>query len=137
MIDFHSHILPGMDDGSGSVSQSLAMLRMYATQNVGTVMATPHFYREAETVESFLKRRGAALLQLQGEIADGIGFPQIVPAAEVNFFHGISRSEDIDQLCMGDSRCMLLELPFEKWESRILGEIRALSSLRGITTILA
>ena len=40
MIDFHTHILPGMDDGSKSVEMSLAMLRMEAAQGVGAVALT-------------------------------------------------------------------------------------------------
>ena len=44
MIDFHSHILPGMDDGSKSTQESLEMLDMLRAQGVDTVAATPHFY---------------------------------------------------------------------------------------------
>ena len=32
--DLHTHILPGIDDGSASVEQSLAMLRELATQGI-------------------------------------------------------------------------------------------------------
>ena len=41
MIDFHSHILPGMDDGSKSTQESLEMLDMLRAQGVDTVAATP------------------------------------------------------------------------------------------------
>ena len=44
MIDFHSHVLPGMDDGSASLEESIAMLRMEAEQGITQVVATPHFY---------------------------------------------------------------------------------------------
>lgn len=43
MIDFHSHILPGIDDGSKSTEESLEMLDMLRAQGVDTVAATPHF----------------------------------------------------------------------------------------------
>ena len=42
--DFHSHILPDMDDGSRCAEDSLKMLRMEAEQGVTRVVATPHFY---------------------------------------------------------------------------------------------
>ena len=32
IVDFHSHVLPGVDDGSASVEESMAMLRMEAEQ---------------------------------------------------------------------------------------------------------
>ena len=44
MIDFHSHIRPGMDDGSQTVEESLTLLEMLRAQGVDTVAATPHFY---------------------------------------------------------------------------------------------
>ena len=43
MIDWHSHILPAMDDGSHDETESLAMLSSMADQGVDTVIATPHF----------------------------------------------------------------------------------------------
>lgn len=44
IMDFHSHILPGIDDGSASLEESIAMLRMEAEQGITHVIATPHFY---------------------------------------------------------------------------------------------
>lgn len=41
-IDVHSHILPGMDDGSKDMEQSLNMLRIAVSQNITTIIATPH-----------------------------------------------------------------------------------------------
>ena len=57
IIDFHSHILPGIDDGSESVEQSIAMLRMEAEQGITHVVATPHFYPRHDTPQRFLQRR--------------------------------------------------------------------------------
>ena len=44
VIDFHSHILPGIDDGSRNVETSIGMLRMCREQGVDIMIATPHFY---------------------------------------------------------------------------------------------
>ena len=57
MIDLHTHILPGMDDGAKDVKTSLALLRMESAQGVGTVVLTPHFYRDREEPQHFLTRR--------------------------------------------------------------------------------
>lgn len=43
IIDIHSHILPGVDDGCQSKLEALAMLSMYEEQNVEAVICTPHF----------------------------------------------------------------------------------------------
>lgn len=42
MIDIHSHILPGLDDGAGSIEESLQMLRMAAAAGTTDIVATPH-----------------------------------------------------------------------------------------------
>lgn len=42
MIDLHTHLLPGVDDGSESLAQSQAVLRKFAEQGVKAVCCTPH-----------------------------------------------------------------------------------------------
>ena len=41
-VDLHSHVLPGVDDGSPSVEVSLAMLEGAIGQGVGAMVLTPH-----------------------------------------------------------------------------------------------
>ena len=64
-VDFHSHILPGIDDGSKSVEESLAMLRMAGEQGIECVVATPHFYPRYDSPKKFLARRAEAEAQLR------------------------------------------------------------------------
>ena len=42
ITDAHMHIIPGVDDGSPSLEESITMLQMSAKQGVGQVIATPH-----------------------------------------------------------------------------------------------
>ncbi len=42
MLDLHSHILPGIDDGAPDLETSLEMARAYASQGVECVVCTPH-----------------------------------------------------------------------------------------------
>lgn len=42
-IDIHSHILPGVDDGSRSMEESLEMLRIAEAEGVSCMIATPHY----------------------------------------------------------------------------------------------
>ena len=44
VIDLHSHILPGVDDGSESMEQSLWMLRQAADSGIDYMVATPHYH---------------------------------------------------------------------------------------------
>ena len=43
MIDIHSHILPGLDDGSPDMDTSLKMVEIAASEGINTIVATPHF----------------------------------------------------------------------------------------------
>ena len=43
MLDFHNHMIPGVDDGSSSIEESLAALRKMAEQGITHVITTPHF----------------------------------------------------------------------------------------------
>ena len=47
MIDLHSHLLPGVDDGSRSVRQSVAVLRDLASAGITDLCVTPHFSASA------------------------------------------------------------------------------------------
>ncbi|MCL2052009.1 MAG: hypothetical protein FWG91_09840 [Lachnospiraceae bacterium] len=42
-IDIHSHILPGLDDGPKDFESSLAILRLAAENQIGTIICTPHY----------------------------------------------------------------------------------------------
>lgn len=135
MIDLHSHILPGIDDGSESVEETLALLSMLREQGIGTVAATPHFYADLDSVESFLERREAACEKIRGRLSDS--YPKIVVGAEVRYYEGISRMKDLNKLTLGGGKLLLLEMPFAKWTDYTRREILDLSCRGDITLVLA
>lgn len=61
MIDFHTHILPGLDDGAKTLDESIQLLKMEEEQGVDTIVFTPHYYHEREDLKSFLQRRASVL----------------------------------------------------------------------------
>ena len=61
MVDFHTHILPGIDDGSQDVDMTKDMLLEEQKQGVGLIAATPHFYAHRMSMEGFLERRTEAM----------------------------------------------------------------------------
>ena len=68
MMDFHTHILPGIDDGSSSIEESVEMIKMLKVQGVREVLLTPHFYAYLSSVESFAKERASAMNKLSEAI---------------------------------------------------------------------
>lgn len=137
MIDFHSHILPRVDDGSSSVEMSLAMLEAEAEQGISCVAATPHFYAHRDTPEAFLARRAGAQDALLAATADRHDLPQVMLGAEVSYYIGMSESEVLHDLCLGDSDHLLLEMPLSPWPERVYEELQFLRDRQGITPVLA
>lgn len=137
VIDFHSHILPGIDDGSKNVEESLQMLRMMAKQGITHVVATPHFYPQHDTPESFLKRRAEAEAVLREAMARENGLPKLSVGAEVYYFRGISDSDATKELTVDRKRCILVEMPTAPWTETMYQELEALSVKRGLTPVIA
>ena len=134
MIDMHSHILPQMDDGSKSVEMSVQMLSRLKDQGVDTVVATPHFLAEKDTPEEFLCRRQASLDLLNWNKA---ALPLILPGAEVTYFDGMSHSDQLEKLCLGSSRLLLVEMPHGQWTQRMVREVCDIPVQLGLQPVLA
>ncbi len=136
MTDFHSHFLPGIDDGSDSVETSLAMLEAWRRQGIERLCATPHFYADRNTPERFLRRRAAAFQSVLEAMGSPEAYPPILLGAEVRFFDGIGASRELPQLCLQGTNLLLLEMPFTRWSDRMLGEVAELPH-RGIQPVAA
>lgn len=135
MIDFHSHILPGMDDGSKSVPQSVSMLRELARQGVDTVVLSSHFYARENSPAQFLQRRKQAWQQLNPHLEPE--FPDLCLGAEVQYFDGISAVEEILDLRVEGTNYLLLEMPFHHWPERVIDEVLDLSQWQDVQLVLA
>lgn len=136
IIDFHSHILPGIDDGSRNLETSTGMLSISKEQGVDAIAATPHFYAWRDRIDSFLARRNLAYLELMEECM-GEDLPDIHVGAEVAFFEGISKAEDITRLTIDGNDVMLLEMPFRPWTTADLDEVAYMVDKRHLTLIMA
>ncbi|MBR2041938.1 MAG: capsular polysaccharide biosynthesis protein [Oscillospiraceae bacterium] len=136
-IDFHTHILPGIDDGSASVEESIELLKKEAEQGITRVVATPHFYAQHDTPEKFLERRNKAFIELSEEMKKYPGLPEITLGAEVYYYRGIADSESLDLLTLNGKRFILIEMPMTAWTESMYQEIEAIYRRRGITPIMA
>lgn len=137
IVDFHSHILPGIDDGSESVEQSVAMLQMEATQGIHRVIATPHFYAQHHKPERFLEKRAQAAAQLQQELALHPELPQVGIGAEVYYFNGISHCDVLSELTIDQKRYILIEMPMPPWNDRMYRELEGIWIKQGLIPVVA
>lgn len=136
MIDIHSHILPGMDDGSKDIETSISMLNSLKKSGVDEVIATPHFYPYKENPESFISRREIAKETL-GDISEtGVN---IRLGAEVYYYDGIDFMEDdvLYELCAGGTKHILIEMPFSAWTRRMTDSILGICRNGQIRPVLA
>lgn len=131
MIDLHTHILPEMDDGSQSVEESTQMLRLCEQQGVDILGLTPHFYPWRESPERFLQRRQEALEKLPET------FLRLLVGAEVAYFNGISRCDELSDLRLGETGTILVEMPFAEWSGAVIEDVCAIHRRQGLTPILA
>lgn len=137
VIDFHSHILPGIDDGSHDVATSVAMLQEMKKQGVAHCVATPHFYSYRRSLETFVAQREAAWQSLRPALTEDL--PAVHLGAEVALFSGLAdlSEEELRLLCIDGTRTMLLEMPFAAWGDYEVDVVARLSIDCDIRVVLA
>ena len=130
-------MLPGIDDGSKDVAMSLEMISRSVEQGVEGIIFTPHFYADMNSPETFLRKRDKALYELEDNLGSLPKVPVYTTGAEVHYFRGMSRSKDIERLCIGNSDYMLIEMPFRNWQPNMIDEIEEISLVLGLRVIIA
>lgn len=133
--DFHSHVLPCVDDGSRSVDESLQMLEMLKEQGISAVAATPHFDADNLSVDAFLARRQSSYDELM-RVAPA-DLPCIKLGAEVSYYPGISRLDGLSNLCIEGTRLLLIEMPLGKWDRYVKDELVNMSAICGVLPVVA
>ena len=137
IIDFHSHILPSVDDGAKDMETSVKMLEVLSSQGVDKVVSTSHYYKFSEEVQSFLNHRDESLFRLETYIKEhDLFLPEIVPAAEVRMYPELWKEPLLDKLCIGETKNILIEMPYDKWTEWMYNEIYALIA-KGYTPVMA
>lgn len=135
MIDFHTHILPGIDDGSTSAEESVEMIKRLKNQGVDKIVLTPHFYAYKSDVEMFLEVRDEAVRTLckNKEIRE-LGVSLYV-GSEVLYFDELWRIENIEKMCIKGTEYILIEMPFAEWSDSVLQGIERIVNRRLVPII--
>jgi len=108
MIDWHCHILPGLDDGPSDPEQSLTMAGLLSQAGFSTVYCTPHMMRGRFEASNDQVLQGVKQLQ---QTITRHGIPLVLlPGRE---YYLDERLPEIlqDPLPLGDSRLLLIEIP--------------------------
>lgn len=110
MIDLHSHILPGIDDGAKTIEDTIAMARIAVDNGTTVIAATPH------VIEGRWLPEWSCIQSLCAELSRELKREKIaltiVPGAEVALNMDIlNLIEGPGQYCLNGGRYMLVELP--------------------------
>ena len=126
VIDLHTHVLPGIDDGPDTIEGSIAMARAAASDGTRVMVATPHVnwhhHNDAATIARLAEELNERLR------AEGIDV-EIRTGAEI----AMTRLEDIEsgeleRLRLGDGPWVLLEPPFTPIVTGLDGVVMTLQS---------
>jgi protein-tyrosine phosphatase len=135
MIDLHTHVLPGIDDGPATISESLEILASSVESGVRAVAATPHVRDDYPTTGAVMEELVATLrmeaaanaipleIMTGGEIA--LDRLAVTPTAELRRF-GLA----------GNSRYLLIEFPYYGWPPNLAEQLAGLRSA-GFSAVLA
>ena len=124
-FDMHSHILPGIDDGAGSLGEALKMADMAYKEGIRYICATPHFahdhHDDFETYRNAYEKLKKALKKNHPDM-------QIFPANELFYSYGIS--DDLKHrraLTYNGSRYALTEFDPQESYDQIFDAVRELA----------
>lgn len=110
MIDLHSHVLPGIDDGPATVEESIALVRAAEAAGIQTIVATPHvswrYPNDATSID-------AAFQLLSDRLDADETSVSVLRGAEIAATSVAElKAGELRRLTLGGSRSLLLEPPF-------------------------
>ncbi|MGN1098472.1 MAG: tyrosine-protein phosphatase [Clostridia bacterium] len=135
MIDFHTHILPAIDDGSRNPDMSVQMIKRLAEQGVTDIVLSSHFYISHSSVEKFLYKREKSLNRLMEAAGEPLGV-RLHLGAEVLYTEYLDKLDGLAEMAIGKTKYILLEMPFVKWTSREMDTVYKVIC-GGLTPIIA
>jgi protein-tyrosine phosphatase len=136
MVDIHSHILPGIDDGAQTMDEAIAMAKAAVDEGITTIIATPHHHNGKYNNPSTTVT--AAVRQLNEQL-EHHHIPLTVLTGQEIRIHGdfLENWEqgDILSLC-GETPYILIEFPSDhvpRYANQLLFELQ----LKGLTPVIA
>ena len=118
MVDIHTHLLFNIDDGPESIDVSKKILSEMHCIGISTAVCTPHFDFTNVSPHDYVQIRNdriKSLIPYAGEM--GIN---LVKGCELRLSKRILNLDGIEDFCIGDTRNVLIELPFDKeWDKSV------------------
>lgn len=130
MIDIHTHILPGLDDGAQDMESSLLMAEIAAESGVTAIVATPHSNLTGYYANYWDDGLRGAVADLQDALrASGVGI-SLFPGMEIFGTPDVPELLEAGELIpLAGSRYPLIEFPFQDYArqaTQVLSEVIAM-----------
>ena len=135
MIDLHTHVLPGVDDGARTLGEARALALDLASQGVTVVAATPHVRDDYPTTPEVMEE---AVAELRADFEASRVPVEVVHGAEIDIglLWAVPR-EDLRRFTIAQTgRYLLLEFPYRGWPFALDSAVKHLVGL-GVTPLLA
>lgn len=131
MIDLHSHVLPGIDDGPATLDGALGILEAARADGIETLAATPHVRDDHPTAPELMEERLAQVRALDAGV-------ELLPGGELDlaYLEGLD-DETLRRFGLGGNRnLLLLEFPYSGWPLQLRDLVFRLG-VRGFAVVLA
>jgi protein-tyrosine phosphatase len=130
LIDVHSHVLHGIDDGAADLEEAVAICEAAAADGIETIAATPHVRHDYPTTPEQME---AALAELQAAVGGRI---RVVAGGELDLDELARPAEELARFGLGGSHALLVETPYVGWPLDFAERLFALQ-VAGFATVLA
>ena len=131
MIDLHSHVLPGLDDGADDLEEALAICRAAAADGIEAIAGTPHVRHDHGTTAGAMEAALAALREAAGDLI------RILPGGELDLAELDRPRDELARFGLGGNPdYLLVETPYVGWPLD-LGERLFRLRASGIRPVLA
>jgi len=135
VIDLHSHVLAGVDDGARDLAESLAIARVAVADGITSIAATPHVRDDYPTSPATMERLVA---ELRGELERARLRLDVLPGGEL----ALRQAQELPDADLrrfglgGNPAVLLLEFPYVSWPLGLEDLVLRLRA-RGFQPVLA
>jgi protein-tyrosine phosphatase len=134
VIDLHSHILPGVDDGARTLEEARDLGRLAAEDGVEAITATPHVRADFPTSVERMER---GVQELRGDFARHDVPVRILEGGEISLdlLWEVPHDDLVRFTLAQTGRYLLLEFPYRGWPLALESAVPALVD-GGLTPLL-
>jgi protein-tyrosine phosphatase len=131
LIDLHSHVLPGLDDGAADLDEAVSICEEAIADGIAVLAGTPHVREDFPTTPEQMEK---ALAELRAAVGDSL---RILPGGELDLAELDRPREELARFALaGNDKFLLVETPYVGWPLDIGDRLFKLLAA-GITPVLA